>query len=189
MKKYTIRKGDTNFKPYDNFLPRIRPLGFVVEFKFDPSAWWSPESWDNDADYNDELKLKGLTDFWSANDNHSAMVSWRPVADQPNTWRVSPYLNYPGTTRTIGEPLIVRGNDSGKFVVTFKEDGTVHYIGTVTSSTGVTKGLPRQVFPFQRTRVMREVGTWFGGANNSAGPYGGKAHKDMTVFIDFSITK
>lgn len=189
MKKYTIRKGDTNFKPYDNFLPRIRPLGFVVEFKFDPSAWWSKESWDNDADYEDELKLKGLTDYWSTNDKHTAMLSWRPISDQPNTWRVSPYLNYPNTTRTIGEPLIVRGNDAGKFTVIFKENGTVDYVGEAITSLGDRKVIPRQNFPFQRTRVMREVGTWFGGQNNADGPYGGKAHKDMCLFIGFSIIK
>ncbi len=187
MKQYCVKVGQTNFRPIDNPLPRFRCKGFAVQVRFTEDAWWSIDEVGGDADHYDELKLKGLTNFFSANNEDTVWYTWRPLPEK-YTWRVTPYLNYPKSKAVFGDPVTVTLQDVFDGVCGFRSGGKVEYTSTVISNTG-TKTTLVQSFDFKPAYIMRETGTYFGGANNAEGPFGGKAHKDMCLFIDFNVLR
>jgi len=50
MKTYTVKKGQSNFRPYESPLPIFGAKGFEVEFEFVKGGWSPPEEWEGDKD-------------------------------------------------------------------------------------------------------------------------------------------
>ena len=173
MKKYTIQPGQQNFKPLDSFWPRFNVKKFTVLARFAPSCYYSLQDWEGDRDWYDWNKLKGVTDFFSANNSRSCMVAWRPhVSD--NHIEISAYVNYPGSEIKV-QPLGVI--ECGKiFEVTVRMRGDESEFSYSDGETETTAFLR-----YRRAWVSREVGTWVGGAGNAEGPYGGAATQYMEL--------
>jgi hypothetical protein len=182
MKTYKVKKGRSNFRPHENPLPVCGAKGWEVIFEFVPGGWSSLSEWEGDRDRYDWQKLKGLTSFFSANNSNSTLAVFRP-GDAPGTWEVNAYTNYPGSDWSVDDkPLIIKDGEESKITCKYK-DGKANY----TLNTGdVAKAVSHQ---YKAPKVSRRIGTYPGGANNSPGPYGGKAIKDQAILISFKILR
>ena len=173
MRKYTIQPGQSNFRPFDSWLPRFNVRRFTVRALFRHSCYFSLTDWENDKDWHDWNKLKGITDFFSANNSRSCMVAWRP--DKKNAWfQVAAYMNYPGTDVQITPLGIVQADTEFSVEVRMNGDEAMFEY-----SDGLVRNTAR--LHYRRPWVSREIGTWMGGANNEPGPYGGKATQYMEL--------
>lgn len=193
MKTYTVKAGKTNFRPLENPFPVRNPKGFEISFMFLPGGWCSKEDYtytdENgnevfDKDWNDWQKLKGFTHFFSSNTKRTAILAFR-FGEQPETYEVCAYIN-----DKKGRPLY--DNDNTLIVEANEQaSGTMQVINNVAVFNLATEGggYYEEQHPFDLFKLCREVGTYAGGANNSPGPYGGQAAKDMSIRIDFKITK
>lgn len=187
MKTYTVKKGQSNFRPYEPIWPIFGARGFEVEFEFVPGGWSSPAEWTVDgvldADRGDYQKLAGLTNFFSGNGSNTAFTGFFP-GDEPETWVVGAYVNYPGSAFKFDQKntIVVRSGDTGAIVCAFS-GGKARYKLIAGSTVKETS------FDFRKSRIMRQAGTFAGGSNNSPGPYGGVAIKDMAVRIGFKVTR
>lgn len=188
MTKYTITEGKQNFKPIDNPFPR-RAKEFQVIARLTESCYYSFEDWDQDQDWNDWNKLKGLSWFFSDNAYDSALIGWRP-GEAKNTFQISPYTrNGKESHQALSrdKAIVVKADETFKVTVKIYRK-VVHY--DIETADGdhhyVTHNLKRK-----KPRWYREMGTWIGGANNDAEgkPYGGKATKDMTLYAKLRIIK
>ncbi len=176
MVTYSVHTGQTNFRPLENPLPRFNAKGFELEFLFHKGGWCSREEWGGDQDYYDWQKLKGLTGFFSLNNRNSAMFAFR-YGEQEESYQIAPYTNFKGRWKVSQEIIILAGQPVTVQAV-FGKDKVTYYYGPL-----------RVEHDFKRRLVMREIGTYAGGANNAPGPHGGQAFKDMKIDIDFKVTK
>lgn len=180
-KTYTILPGQNNFRPLENPLPRACS-GFDMAIRFDKSCWWSQEDWEGDQDRRDWNKAKMISWFFSFNDCHSAGFAWRP-ADEEFVFDLTAYTNPKcGEWMTTGAPVKIYAGEmaytrcrAGKRIVEYE----IEYYGNVSKYSHSWK----RPWPW----LCREVGTSIGGANNSPGPYGGKATQAMKMEIDFQL--
>lgn len=177
MQEYVLTAGRQNFRPNESIRPRFDADTMIVVARFDPSAWWSLEEWDGDRDWYDWNKLKGLTAFWSANNKQTAMFAWRP-GPTPDTWQIVAYTNDEAGGRKVGRPITVG-----------KDDLFVGYI--YWSEQEVTYRYGDQVVShlLERPGMLRETGTWLGGADNDPQglPYGGAAHREMRLYVGTAL--
>ena len=184
MKKYTIRPGQTNWRPYENPLPRLWVKGFEVRFRFAPSCWWSQEDWQYDLDREDWNKLKGLTWYFSPNNKSSAMIAWRPAIEE-NIFEVTAYTNPErGRFQVTGTPVLIKAG----------EDGWARcQLGKREVDYTITTPMGENDYKHFWTRpapgVWREVGTYQGGANNEPGPFGGATTQYMEMETQFRIIR
>ena len=179
---YKIKAGQSNFNPIENPLPRFGVDGFEMAIRFDRSAWWSPEDWQGDKDRNDWNKGKGVTWYLSWNDCSSAMIAWRPSGEK-YVFDLMPYTN-PGCGKwiTTRNPVqVYAGEVAYARAITNRREVyyEIDYFGNITEY----KHEWRRPWPW----IAREVGTSVGGANNSPGPYGGKASQDMKIEAAFRL--
>lgn len=147
---------------------------------FDKSCWWSIDDWEGDRDYEDANKLKGLTHAFSLNNHTTAMLAWRP-AHKLHTMEVAAYTNDKNGDWMIGPWKTIACGDKG--IASCKFDQGVAKYSII---------LPHHevdfvTHPFPQCAMMREVGTSIGGADNSPGPYGGKATQAMKLYCDFRV--
>ena len=177
MKRYAIQPGQTNFRPCEPLLP-FRAKGFRGAAILDGSCWWSSEDWDGDADRKDWNKIKGVTSWATTNDRNSAMVAWRP-ADEQGVFEVCAYTNYPGRQRQTGQAIKIRAGERLDFeckIYARKAQYRFTMQGHVLGIAG---------HDYRAAWLYREIGTSFGGANNSAGLYGGAATQKMVMWVEF----
>ena len=182
MTTYTIKTGKKNFRPYESPLPIFKPKGFRVSGHILPGGWASKEEWQGDRDRDDWQKLKGITHFFSLNDHRSCMIAFN-YGDEYETYNLTAYTNdksYPKGWFASGQ-IIVESKEHFEFENLFGEN-CMHYSGS--SESGLVLDEIHQINTF---RLGREVGTSPGGKNNSPGPYGGRAFKDMSMVLDFKI--
>ena len=182
--RYEIRAGQQNFQPKESIWPQFSVDGFQLAVRFPAESWVGLGEWEDDGDWYDWNKLKGVTDYFSPNNRNSALIAWRwGVA--PNTFQLTAYTNQKDGSWTItGKPVTIYA-------------GEVAYCQAITNR----KNVYYEIEYFGNTTeynhkwkrpwlwVAREVGTWIGGENNSPGPYGGEAAKDMSIDIDFQLFK
>ncbi len=182
--QYYIIKGKQNFSPKESILPRTNVKGFTLTATLDSSCYYSQQDWtyDLDRDRFDWNKLKGLSRYWTANNHTAAMFAWRPDT-LPYHFQIAAYTNYPKTEIQVGEPITVAAGQSFSARCDL-ERYTAKYLIEVDSNKVFTAHSFRKKIGW-----AREVGTYFGGANNSPGPYGGKAPQNMVMHIYFSIIK
>lgn len=182
MKTYTVKAGNTNFRPLENPLPVRKPTGFEISFIFLPGGWCSKEDWEGDNDWKDWQKLKGITHFFSGNTRRTVMFAFR-FGERPETYEICAYTNdKKGNAKWYGSLIVDTGEqvsgwlklEGGKAIYHLATEGGSYF---------------DESHSFKLFKLCREVGTYAGGANNSPGPYGGKAVKDMSIKIKFDITK
>lgn len=188
---YTVKPGKANFRPLENPLPVFNPKGFEIVFKFLPGGWCSKDDYsfidDNsksvlDKDRDDLQKIKGITHFFSANNKRTAMFAFS-FGDQPETYKLFAYTNDKKGNFKWSRPIIVESNEVVAGTCEFVDGKAVYNLAT-------EGGLYlNESHDFKSFKIGREVGTYAGGANNSPGPFGGKAVKELSIDIDFNITK
>lgn len=175
MITYQIKPGQKNFRPFENPLPRFGARGFELNFMIESGAWCSLEDWQGDRDYYDWQKLKGLTSYFSSNNRRTAMFAFR-FGVEPETYQLVSYTNYPGKRRGTGQILTFKADELVFTQAVFAAEEAIFYYGP-----------HRMAHDFRAGYVMREVGTYPGGANNADGPHGGRALKAMTIKAEFTI--
>jgi|GEM_PF-6879906 len=178
LKEYNIKQGKQNFSPTESIWPIYRPKGFDLVAVLDSSCWYSQEDWtyDVDGDWYDWNKLKGITNYFTPNNHTSALIAWRPDTI-PYHFQIAPYTNYPKATWTVGDPVVVAAN----MPINCSADFSKRKVEYTIQDQETTHGFARRIW------FGRETGTWMGGANNSEGPFGGPASKDMWLWVDFSF--
>ena len=175
MITYQIKPGQKNFRPFENPLPRFGATGFELELIIEPGGWCSLDDWQGDRDYYDWQKVKGLTSYFSPNHCRTAMFAFR-FGEQEETYQIAAYTNFPGKTRTVGPVLEVQAGEKVFAQAVLNRQEAIYYYGS-----------HRVVHDFKRAWIMREVGTYAGGADNATGPFGGRAVKPLTLNLAFSI--
>lgn len=176
LKEYNVKKGNQNFKPNESLWPVMNPKGFKLDAMIDSSCWYSLEDWNNDRDWFDYNKLKGITNYFTANNHTSALIAWRPHTE-PYKFQIAAYTNYPKSGWTIGKPVTVAANTIFSCEADLTKKKVTYSIQGQTTEHAFAK----------RIWMARRTGTWMGGANNSDGPYGGAASKDMKMWIEFDL--
>lgn len=187
MIRYTIKAGKQNFKPREPIFPRCAK-GFEIKALLDKSCWWSSEDWQGDRDRQDWNKLAGITSAFSANNKRSAMIAWRP-ADVENTFLLTAYTNDRAGGFEAGmsgmSAIAVKAGERFRAQCYIAEELFRHEaeykIFTTSGELWCNHRFDAPWLP-----LYRQVGTWMGGADNSPGPFGGAASKDMSIQIAFS---
>lgn len=181
MQQYTIKKGQKNFRPYELPYPYWKPSGFEVQFKFHPGGWCSLADWDFDRDWYDWQKLAGLTRFFSANNKQSAMYAFR-FGEEEETYELAAYLNDSAGQRIVSNPIVIRTGVYAQGFCSFENENHVRFWARQEDESYLNFQ-----HGFRRPKLMRRVGTYPGGRNNSEGPHGGRAVKAMQIELDFKI--
>lgn len=189
MIKYTIKAGRQNFKPREPLLPRCAN-GFSIKAILEPSCWWSKEDWGNDADRNDWNKLAGITSAFSANNKRSAMIAWRP-ADEEGVFLLTAYTNdkaggFQAGMSGMRAIAVEAGKEFSAHCYIIEE--LFRHEAQYKIVTDAGEFWCNHKFDNPWLPVYRRVGTWIGGADNSPGPFGGAASKEMSLKLSFSWT-
>lgn len=180
MTTFTIHPGQRNFQPHEFLRPFWKPSGFELAFRFHLGGWCSLDDWEGDKDWYDWQKLAGLTHFLSANNRRTAMYAFR-FGEVPETYEVCPYINDKKGGFEWGNSIIVEADNPAQGFCDFK-DGYAKFW----AYQGQDQVLNYR-HGFDRPKLMRRVGTYAGGANNSPGPHGGRALKTMRIDISFKV--
>ena len=193
MKTYHIKKGRTAFRPMASLFPALVYSGFSFTAEFDSSCWFSAAEVGGDKDRADWLKLTGITAAFSLNNQRSALIAWRPT-DVPDTFAITAYTNNKLGGWKIGGPgfkiATVKAGEQFSGRVLFWHDPITlrptvdYYIHTPSGTFTATHDFDK---PWHC--LYREIGPWWGGANDQPGGYGGTAPKDATLQLDFRWEK
>lgn len=177
MSTYRVKRGKHQFvKTTFPWLPQL-PCPILLRRK------WSREwtfKFTEDSTYNmlpdkdqwDWNKLCGIAFSIPPNKNN-VMVGWRW---NPNTNKIEvvPYWNYDYSI-IVGTPVPIKLNTEVKIRIekTFLDTYSIYINGNKSISVQTKKN-----YLFAYTTSL-----WFGGANNSEGPYGGVAPKDLEINV------
>ena len=174
----TLKKGKNNWRPWGIpwplFLPMMKGIKYTV--RFDKSCWYN---WLPDTDHYDINKGGGFTEMFSLNNANSYLWGWNSDETEQGVFNIYAYYNAPDTSFKFekigkvkaGEDFDVQVLTSGKIVILTQEAEAFHQ------------------FEEPGFKVARMITEWFGGANNSPGPYGGSASQDMEMVIKKSIIR
>lgn len=191
MKTYTIKPGQKNFRPYEPIWPIWKPGGFTISGKFLPGGWCSEEEWSYkdengnivvDRDIDDWQKLGGVTNFWSANSKQTAMFAFTFGKDE-ETYEVTPYTNPKKGRFVAGKPMLVESGEQWFLDNDILKNKAVYNMYSEGNKS------EEQDAPLTSFWLGRQVGSYPGGENNSPGPYGGEAIKEMSIEMDFKAKK
>lgn len=192
---YEIKKGQTDWRPRDRLLllTGFDSLTWTVtpdkSMEFD---YIDPITDKIDADWNDWKKIGGISlvnwrNPWNAvmKDRDAIMLAWR--------W--NPVYNF--------HEFAVYTNSRGKKIAYERPDQVLRTIAGTRVSMQITRVTrrnyrvrlyvtsqgPDSVNAFEiKTRqafgLYSLIGPWYGGKNNSPGPWGGAAPKDMTMNVE-----
>lgn len=174
MTTYEIKAGKQDFRPVSSWKPYWVSQGFDGYAILDPSCWYD---WEGDRDVKDWNKLVGITKAWTANNNHSAMIAWRPASER-FVFEVCGYTNYPGVGWKAGPPVKILAGERFYFEGRIWKNAAKYQIEN-----------ERVEHPFSRhwLPVYREITPWIGGKNNEPGQYGGKASQAMSLQLQYRI--
>lgn len=201
MKKYSIKEGQRDFKPFDSgILPfnlnKVKEI--QITFNLDESCWYN---WGTDNDQYDWNKLAGVSKYLTFNNSDSStMIVWRPALKE-GFFEISVLTNWV----------------NGYLVGEYWKEGNNEVLLTVPASVNVYATISlanteRNVNPAVKDyeicltseihdkeicvkhikgdyNLVRRTGCFFGGKNNASGPYGGEASKDMHLYYDYKIIK
>ena len=188
MKTYHIRKNQKLFRPLAPIWPVAYPKGFEFRAVLDESLWFSADEVDGDKDRGDWLKLTGITSAFGRNNHRAALIAYRPL-DVKNTFALTAYTNdKKGGWHTGGSAIKIKVVEAGEqfwgkaFFVMDWFTNTVQY--DIESKTGSFS--TRHDFDTPWHHRDRQIGGAHGGANNSPGPYGGRAVKDGQYQLAFN---
>lgn len=186
---YHIKEGKTDFRPREPFWPHWA-VGFEFEAVFHPSCWFSSEDVGGDDDRDDWLKLTGMTAFFSWNDHNAGMFAFRPT-DAEGVMAVTGYTNDRKGNRTVGRKSILfkevevgqRFYGKGMLNATWPiaADSIDYFLDTPAGTWSASHRFDMPFLP-----LYRQIGTYWGGFNNSPGPYGGAAPWDASLELAFN---
>lgn len=135
-----------------------------------------------DRDYFDWNKGPGITRATNANNKTSVMIGWRSSGVIQDAWEVCVYFNNPDGSFNQSKPLVLEYPGVAELHLHWEKNKIKYSL--VTNSNVLNGGRVDGEYKMRRPRLgYRWVGTWIGGANNSPGPYGGKAHKRMEMAV------
>ena len=183
MTRYVVKPGKTNFKPNEWILPKFGVKGFALEGKFIEGGWCSKEDYSYinddgekvvDRDISDWMKLRGLTYWLSRNNKQSIMFAFS-YGEEPETYNVTAYTNDKKKGWFNSGLAIVKAGVTFQGGCEMKGDEAIYYFKIE------NKLVFEVTHPFTNMRTVRDIGTYAGGANNSAGPFGGKAVKRLEI--------
>lgn len=201
MKTYIVKKGKSDFKPIDSslmpiFLNKIKHI--KINFKLDSSCWYD---WGTDADKYDWNKITGVSSYFSRNDKESIMVVWRPSAI-PGKFEISIFTNWLDnylvgqywTNPKQGALLTVDAGEEVEVILKLSEETIRNENKNVPDWHIVIRRFNTQeTVELQHIKGFhnwgRKTGAFFGGNNNSPGPYGGVAPHSMLLDYSFEIVK
>ena len=191
MKKYCVKEGKHDFKPFDwPKIVRVKKIDhLLIECRFSLSCIYDFEG---DLDQLDWNKLPGgsLYLWWNALDH--VLPGWRCAPS--GLLEMTAYTNSRKNGRQIG-------NGKQKVMLTLDPRQELEFKCKITPYDNGQRWKYQflkngKVSPNQAIhdlgkpmKWLRTTGAWFGGANNSAGPYGGTAPHHMCLFTKITVVK
>lgn len=181
LKEYKIKAGDKDWCPKE--FPKLwyvrRGGKFVFEFSFDESCAYD---WKGDQDQKDWNKIGGLTRKLLKRHDNSIMAAWR-YNQAKDKVEITIYSHVDGK-RKVGDKhgevmLNVDYGEIGRVI--FEVTGHVILASVKNENNTITRKVSHR-FP-RRWRWAWRLGSWFGGEDNSPGPYGGVPDHDMKMWI------
>jgi len=185
MTTYKVKKDKKNFRPIKAkfFAPLIKPKGFKLTANILPGGWSSKEEWKGDDDRKDWQKLLGVTRYFSWNDVNTAMGAFS-FGDEVESYNIAAYTNRKKGDWTASNSILVESNELFTIDADFDDDQVFYNL----LSEG-NKGF-ETVHDLKQMRIARIIWPYAGGFDNSPGPYGGRAFKDMSIEVTkFEIKK
>lgn len=194
--RYTIKKGNQSWRPRQ-LLPKIitgfdRLTWTVTPEKSMEFDYIDPATGNLDNDWADWKKIGGISLVnWRNPQNvvvknrDAIMLAWRwnPTI---NVHEFALYLNERGDRVVYEQPGYLLRTIAGTRISMQieKEDNDSYNVFLYVTSQG-----PRSVNRFiidtrQRFGMYSLINPWYGGANNSTGPWGGAAPKDMEMELE-----
>jgi hypothetical protein len=105
------------------------------------------------------------------------MIVFRSKVDVAYCFELAAYTNDRKGGWVVSDPVIVCADERAEFYG--KRDGSLMRYLIIGPNGERIEAAHR----WKRPWVSSAINTWFGGANNSEGPFGGEAHRDMSVWI------
>lgn len=192
MQKYQIKKNRSDWRPRDPF--KIFTDFDTVTFsciahesmRFD---YVDPKTGKVDQDWRDWKKIGGVS-FAGWRDWLNIFLHDRDAVHFTNRWNVdlkvmeyAVYVNEGGDWFVFEKPYqVLRTIFGTKVSMQIKKIDLEKYEARLyVDSKGPGSVNPFLIYPRRRFPVYALSGAWYGGKNNSPGPYGGRAPKDMTM--------
>lgn len=180
MQTVIVQKGKNNFRPEDSGLPFcVRPVERLsIVYRFHPSCLYDIRP---DRDWKDWNKLAGLSFHAFPKNKDNLIIAWRSRPERQQI-ELAFFANKDGDF-TVGEGrLFVDPLRTGQAVINRQSgrDWTI-MIGEEIAESYRT----RKEFKGYGSRIT----PWFGGANNSPGPYGGAAPQEMSLAYTMIVRK
>lgn len=163
--QYYVNKGAHDFRPMDGNIFPHKARGYEWTVKFDKSCYYN---WLPDADQYDANKGGGVTKAFTSNTDHTVLWGWRPSIYKDGM-EVFCYINMEGHT-ILHSTLVTIPFDSTYKIRIEPVNGVWYYNGHNTN--------------VPVTKWIRRTGLWFGGNNNSPGPWGGVAPHKMFIYVE-----
>jgi hypothetical protein len=193
MKLYTIEEGKRDWCPRD--VPKIfrssQVAGAIVDFRLMPDCYYK---WEGDRDQADVNKIFGLKGLGWGNwplDQDNIQVGWAPNEQLEGFFNIFLYVNYEKGVKFIEHMLTVKARDHVR--VTYNRASPTEWAVRFHNLDGILNGItaPGMIFTSYRKSfpIILTTGTWFGGANNSEGPYGGVTSQFMSMECGVKIVK
>ena len=198
MQIYTIKKGRTDWRPRDPFRIFCNFEELIWEMIPDTSMQFhyaDPITTNIDRDWKDWKKIGGisLADpfvnlinlFVKSRD--SIQLGWRWNVDlQVHEFAV--YVNEKGKFKAYESPLQVLRCEAGTRVgMRIRREGKrIYYVALYLIQLGPDSVNEFKIKARKHFNLFSYSGIWYGGKNNSSGPWGGKAPKDMRIQLSFS---
>jgi len=185
FKRYKIKAGKQQATPLDGlggFRIKGDQIAFIVVFE--PSCYFPISEWqygiDNqvDSDYFDWAIKTGMVTSIGLNPNRNTHgLVGRPDPLQFNVMQLTAYTNDQNKDWSWGPEFMRTPVWEKAYLSATLLDESVEWI--MSDSDEVYSG----VHPWKRPKRFRWTGTWFGGQDNSKGPYGGRTTQDMVFWV------
>lgn len=188
MRKFRIKPGQTDFRPRE--IPWIWPAGmcaFQLDFSLLENCLYD---WGSDRDSDDWNKLGGVSFNIRNNKINSIMAAWRPNIDA-GEFDITIYRHVNGKVfkgdGTANETLLsLKPRGHGRLLIVPFDRGKSCMVSIESVKDGIRPN-PISVQFGKRFWVAKRLGTWFGGANNSPGEFGGVASQYMELWTGFKL--
>ncbi|MEL7122784.1 MAG: hypothetical protein AAFO07_25280 [Bacteroidota bacterium] len=179
---YYVEIGKHRFKPTRTNLYRHKDLGRIEYAVVFPES--CEYDFEGDLDQWDWNKGAGLSQDWKRNDKDAIMWAWRYNVDSSRFELTSyvhrKYKRFIG--RGLSDEIMLIANTGDLVTIEFQRyDDKKWGIIFTNHSQQFTNQI--EVNLRKNPRYSRSIAPWFGGANNSDGPFGGVAPHDMILLI------
>lgn len=193
--KQTISKGEQWWKPMD-IIPCLFGKFDEITITFTPNEtmefdYVDPETGQRDEDWKDWKKVFGgisLINLFNwinlfRRNRDAIMLGWRwnPTTDLPHH-EATIYINDGGSMNNYGLLKVVRGTSISMTIKKVRK--WQFHIYLYLTSQGIESVEPVEYRSRFDPSLYVRINGWYGGANNSKGPWGGAAPKDMEMEVE-----